>query len=173
MPPGTRVAPGPAVSGPSLLHPEWHVRVSTLLATLASCGVLLACGSDPAASGGPSDTTCPDAQVPLCTDAVAAGDVGLAVSDAAARLAPALSAEAETAVAGDLAALEAALDAGNVTDGRAAAAALRGVLAARRATGPDSDLASLDAIALAVIQAELALGVTPAALPSARFATPA
>lgn len=135
--------------------------------------LLAACGSDPAGTGGPSDTTCPDAQVPLCTDAAVAGDVRLAVSDAAARLAPALSAEADAAVAGDLAALEAALDAGNVTDGRSAAASLRAALATRRATGPDSDLATLDAIALAVIQAELALGVTPAALPSVRFATPA
>ncbi|HSE26619.1 MAG TPA: hypothetical protein VLA95_00205 [Gemmatimonadales bacterium] len=144
------------------------MRVSTFLATLASCGVLIACGSDPAGTGGPSDSTCPDAQVPLCADAAVAGDVRLATSDAGARLAPALSAEAEAAVAGDLAALETALDAGNVTDGRAAALSLRAALAARRAAGPDSDLASLDAITLAVIQAELALGVTPAALSRTR-----
>lgn len=144
------------------------MRVSTYLVTLASCGVLLACGSDPAGTGGPSDSTCPDAQVPLCTDAAVGADVRLAVSDAGARLAPALSAEAEAAVAGDLAALEAALEAGNVTDGRTAAASLRAALATRRAAGPEPDLASLDAIALAVIQAELALGVTPAALSRTR-----
>lgn len=144
------------------------MRVSTLLATLASCGVLISCGSDPAGTGGPSDTTCPDAQVPLCADAAVAGDVRLAVSDAGARLAPALSPEVEAAVAGDLAALEAALDAGNVTDGRAAAAALRSELAARRPTASAADLPSLDAITLAVIQAELALGVTPAALSRTR-----
>lgn len=142
------------------------MRARAAFAFIVLLGSFTGCGSDPAGTGGPSDSTCPDAQVPLCTDAAVASAVGLAVGDAAARLAPALSAEAEAALAGDLAALEAALDAGNVTDGRAAAAALRSELAARRPTATAADLPSLDAIALAVIQAELALGVTPAALAS-------
>lgn len=144
------------------------MRARDVFSCILLLGPLAACSSDPAGTGGPSDSTCPDAQVPLCTDAAVAGDVRLAVSDAAARIAPALSAEAEAAVAGGLAALEAALEAGNVTDGRAAAASVRSALAARRAAGPASDLASLDAIALAVIQAELALGVTPTALSRTR-----
>lgn len=142
------------------------MRVPALLTFLTVLGPLAACGGDPAGSAGPEDSTCPGAQVPLCTDAGLAAGVALAIDDAALRIAPSLAAEAEVAIEGDLAALAAALDAGNVTAGLATAAALRSALAARRAAGPLEDLASLDAIALAVIRAELVLGASPAALPS-------
>ena len=148
-----------------------HIRSGTALLLLL--GSAAACGGDPTGAGDPPDLTCANATVPLCTDVAYAAAVRTAIADAGGRIAPALSAEAESAVAGDLAELQAALDAGNVTDARAAAESLRDALAALRAVASAADLPSLDAIALAVIQAELALGVAPAALPSSRLDAPA
>lgn len=103
--------------------------------------------------------------MPLCSDAAYAARVQAAAGDALARLAPTLPDGLRDALLPDLQALAAALDAGAVGDASRAAQDLRAALASGRATAASGELPSLDAIALAVIQAEHALGLTPSPLP--------
>lgn len=140
------------------------MRFTPVSAVLALSLALASCGSDPVESGGPTGAECPGAPVPLCTDVGYATAVLAALGDAAGRIAPAMSTGPRTAVLPGLEALESALDAGDVSGALELALELRATLAAERATATEDDLPSLDAITLAVMQAELALGSTPAAL---------
>jgi hypothetical protein len=139
------------------------MRRTPVPAALALFLTLAACGSDTVGSG-QAGASCPEAAVPLCTDPGYTARVEVAIADAVARIAPSLSAGVRDALLPDLEALAVALDARDVTDGTRAAADLRVSLASERGSASSDDLPSLDAIALAVIQAELVLGVVPSPL---------
>jgi hypothetical protein len=131
------------------------------------CGAMLcACsGGADAPPVGPVVLTCPTANVSLCTDATGAVNVRAALTDAVTRLRPSLSTTANGVVTTELSALKAAVDAGSISAARASAERLRTSIATLRGNAAlTPDLVTLDAITLAIITAQVALGVTPTQL---------
>lgn len=133
----------------------------------------LACGGD---SSSPTPSlTCPSATVPLCQDPTDASQVRIATADAVDRLLPTLSGASRSVLTGPLTQLSAALQSGDVSAARGAIVDLSARLAERRATALNTvpaDLATIDAIGLAVLQGSIAVGgsvtVYPAGSPTMR-----
>lgn len=142
------------------------MRVTGVAGIVLGAVIFGACGGG--ADGppvGPAVLACPTAAVPLCTDAARATIVRAALSDAVTRLRPSLGTAAGAAVTAELSTLKAAVDAGSVGSGRSSADRLRAILATARGNATlTPDLATLDAITLAIIAVQSALGVTPAQL---------
>jgi hypothetical protein len=142
------------------------MRVSLWQGVIGGAMLLGACG------GGGNDApvvpallTCATATVPLCTDAATATGVRAAIADADTRLRPSLSGAAAAAIGTELATFRTAVDGGAVSTARSSADRLRAAITTLRGTGTQTpDLATLDAITLALIRAQAALGVTPAQL---------
>lgn len=118
---------------------------------LASTALAAACADGPNA---PVALRCPTARVPLCADDARAEAVRVAVTDASARLVPALgNATARAALAERLPVLAARLAEGDVAGARTALAAARASLAGEAADAPD-----LAAIQLTLSEVASALG---------------
>lgn len=136
------------------LHGQHHEESSLrgLLAIAAAVVALVACSDSTAAT----DVTCPSAAVPLCAreDSTVAA-VALVTSDAGTRSLGALAnPAAKAALATELAAIDAAIDARNVTQARAALERAGAALATARqqlSTHP-GDAPDLAAIELALFQ---------------------
>jgi hypothetical protein len=139
-------------------------RLSSMMLMAVAVSVT-ACGGKDTQVVAPTVQTCPAAAVPLCTDATGAAAVRAAITDAVTRLRPSLGTAATAAIGTELTTFKTALDAGNVSAARTSALALRASIATLRGTGALSpDLVTLDALTLAIIRAQVALGVTPVQL---------
>lgn len=139
------------------------VGISGLVGSAALLGACGGGGDTPPV--GPVVLSCPTAAVPLCTDATGATNVRAALTDAVTRLRPSLGTTVSAAVAPELTVLKTAVDAGSITAARSSAERLRVSLTAARGNGIlTPDLVTIDAITLAIISVQVALGVTPVQL---------
>lgn len=136
---------------------ESTLRVVFVMAAAVAALAIAACSE----SAAPSELTCPSAAVPLCAkeDSTVAA-VASVTTDAGTRSLGALAnPAARTALATELAAIDAAIDARNVTQARAAVERTRTALASAReqlSTHP-GDAPDLAAIELALVQVARAL----------------